>query len=275
MKDYLPEVIRGRTGPEARNRVREYLQARILASLQRSGAMIPLAFHGGTALRFLYSLQRYSEDLDFALERVEAQYDFRGYLDRIVSDLRREGYDVGVVRLNDRKAVHSASVRFPGLLHALKLSGHRDEALSVRLEVDTHPPAGAGLATTVVRRHVILRLQHHDRASLLSGKLHAVLQRPYPKGRDFYDLLWYLADRDWPAPNLVMLNHALKQTGWGGRPLRPTTWRAAVGERVRKLAWDAVGADVRPLLEVAEEREMLNRKVLLDLLRGPGRRSSA
>jgi predicted nucleotidyltransferase component of viral defense system len=52
-----------------RNLVREYLQARILESLQRAGAMVPLAFHGGTALRFLYAIPRYSEDLDFALEK--------------------------------------------------------------------------------------------------------------------------------------------------------------------------------------------------------------
>jgi len=41
----------------------------------------------------------------------------------------------------------------------------------------------------MVRRHVLLQLHHHDRASLLAGKLHAVLQRPYTKGRDFFDLL--------------------------------------------------------------------------------------
>jgi len=49
-------------------------------------------------------------------------------------------------------------------------------------------------ATTVIRRHVTLQLHHHDRASLLAGKLHAILQRTYVKGRDMYDLLWYLSD---------------------------------------------------------------------------------
>ena len=49
-----------------------------------------------------------------------------------------------------------------------------------------------------MRRHVTLRLHHHDRASLLAGKLHAILQRPYTKGRDLYDLIWYLSDPTWP-----------------------------------------------------------------------------
>jgi hypothetical protein len=66
MKEDLRSRLQGISGPvEGGNRVREYLQARILASLQRSGAMVPLAFQGGTALRFLYSIRRYSEDLDF------------------------------------------------------------------------------------------------------------------------------------------------------------------------------------------------------------------
>ena len=81
--------------------------------------------------------------------------------------------------------------------------------LMVKVEVDTKPPAGAVVTTSVVRRHIMLHIQHHDRASLLAGKLHAVLQRPYLKGRDVYDTLWYLSDPTWPAPNFTMLNNAL------------------------------------------------------------------
>ena len=83
-----------RSPAQARNVAREYLQARILAALQRAGAMIPLAFHGGTALRFLYASGRYSEDLDFALEKDRDRYDFRGYLQAIRGELAPEGYAV-------------------------------------------------------------------------------------------------------------------------------------------------------------------------------------
>ncbi len=117
MKDYLAAVIADAATPVAgTDRVREYLQARILASLQRAGAMIPLAFHGGTALRFLYGMPRYSEDLDFALERPGQSYDFRDYLQSIRRDWIAEGYAVEI-KVNDQKTVHSAFVRFPGLLH--------------------------------------------------------------------------------------------------------------------------------------------------------------
>ena len=79
MKEYLLSLLTNTPNPlQARNQAREYLQALILQSLQRAGAMVPLAFHGGTALRFLYNSQRYSEDLDFALEGNADAYDFHG-----------------------------------------------------------------------------------------------------------------------------------------------------------------------------------------------------
>ena len=273
MKDRLRVVLRGRApGPAARNLVREYLQAQLLGALQRAGAMVPLAFQGGTALRFLYGIRRHSEDLDFALERPGAGYDFRRYLEAIQADLEREGYRVDLGRTSDRKVVHSAFVRFPGLLNEMGLSGHREEALSVKLEVDTRPAQGAMLETTVVRRHVLLRIQHHDRASLLAGKLHAILQRPWPKGRDYYDLVWYLSDRDWPAPNLVLLNNALEQTGWSGPALDEASWVEAVRARLHSVRWDALAADARPLLESPEDRELLTRETVVRLLdeRAPG-----
>jgi predicted nucleotidyltransferase component of viral defense system len=266
MKDHLKILVRDVPTPaHGRNVARDYLQARILSALQGTGAFIPLAFHGGTALRFLYDTPRYSEDLDFALERDCEQYDFRAYLQDIRRMLQAEGYDV-VLKVNDRKAVHSALIRFPGLLHEMKLSPHSEERLAIKIQVDTNPPAGAGLATTVIRRHVILQLQHHDRASLLAGKLHAILQRPYLKGRDLYDLLWYLSDPEWPTPNLTMLNNALAQTDWPGAPLTEATWREAVRARLREADWTRVAADVRPFLEPSADTALLTPENLARVL---------
>ncbi len=257
MKDYLVELVRGAPTPvQGRNLAREYLQAQILAALQRSGAMIPLAFHGGTALRFLYAHRRYSEDLDFALEGDRKKYDFRRYLKEIRAELAPQGYPVEL-KVSDSKTVHSAFVRFPGLLYELGLTAQRGEVLAIKLEVDTNPPAGAGLATSVVNRFVVLQLQHHDQASLLSGKLHAVLQRPFAKGRDMYDLLWYLSNPAWPPPNLVLLNHALVQTGWTRGELTADNWREHVHQRLCALDWKAIQDDVRPFVEPGFDLNLL------------------
>ncbi len=266
MKPYLVGLVRdSKDLAHAKNQVREALQASILGSLQRAGGMIPLAFHGGTALRFLYSIRRFSEDLDFALERKDRDYDFRSLLGAIRRDMTREGYAVEL-KVNDRKVVHSAFVRFPGLLHELGISPHPTEILAIKLEVDTRPPAGAGLRTSLVRKHVTLQLQHHDRASLLAGKLHAVLQRSYTKGRDLYDLIWYLSDRGWPSPNLELLNNALRQSAWDGLPMTNETWREQVRSRIAGFDWQRAVDDLDPFVESPEEIDLITRENALRLL---------
>jgi hypothetical protein len=266
LKAYIEQLLRSAADQIAgRNLVREYLQARILESLQRARAMVPLAFHGGTALRFLYAIPRYSEDLDFALERTQSSYDFRAYLHAIQDEFLKEGYQVGI-KLNDRKTVNSAFVRFNNLLYEFGLSAQRDEVLAVKIEVDTHPPVGAGLETTLIRRHVILRLQHHDRASLLAGKLHALFQRRYVKGRDLYDLMWYLSDPDWPNPNLTLLQNALQQTGWDGPVPNEQNWRDILCQRLGKIDWKKSVADVKPFLERSDEVALLTQENFEKLL---------
>jgi hypothetical protein len=266
MKEDLIQLTKVEKSPlAARNLAREYLQAIILQSLQRSGAMTMLAFHGGTALRFIYSLPRYSEDLDFALERSSQWYDFRAFLKNIRNDLEPQGYTIEL-KANDQKTVHSAFIRFPGLPCDLSLSSHCYEILAVKIEVDTNPPVGAELETTLIRRHVLLNLHHHDRSSLLWGKLHAILQRPYLKGRDLYDLTWYLSDKSWPHPNFVVLNNALAQTSWNGPAMSVDNWRQVVYDRLETISWEQALEDVRPFLAATEDLTLLTRENILQLL---------
>ena len=272
MKEHLLSLLSKLPNPlQASNQAREYLQALILQSLQRAGAMIPLAFLGGTALRFLYSSQRYSEDLDFSLEGNAQAYDFNSFLQSIRHDLEAQGYTVAL-KVSDQKPVQNAFIRFLGLPFDLGLSPHKDEVLAVKIEVDTHPPQGAVMETTLVRRHVLLNLQHHDRASLLAGKLHALLQRPYLKGRDLYDLIWYLSAPEWPAPNLTLLNNALAQTGWSTPWLTSKTWRETLRAHLMKIPWKQVVADVEPFLISREESALLSRENLDRLLGKTGPR---
>lgn len=267
MKDYLYTLVKQTNSPmDGRNMVREYLQARILGSLQRSGAMIPLAFHGGTALRFLYAHGRYSEDLDFSLEGDRGSYNLRSYLKAIRSDLSSEGYQVEI-KLSDQRTVNSAMIRFQGLFYEMGLSPMRSEILAVKIDVDTNPPAGAGLETTVIRRYVVLQLHHHDKASLLAGKLHTILQRSYTKGRDIYDLLWYLSDPTWPEPNLILLNNALAQTNWAGDSLTKDNWKGIVWERLKKQNWTNIIHDVQPFIEPGVDLNLLHLENFEQLLK--------
>ena len=266
MKDYLKQLISERTtGLSERGVVREYLQARILQSLQESGSFLNWAFHGGTALRFLYFIPRYSEDLDFALVDPTRAHCFRGHLVKLKTMFEAENYTVGL-KVNDRKTVVSAFVRFPGLLFKLGISPHRTEVISVKVEVDTNPPTGAVTETSLIRRYVTLNILHHDKASLFAGKLCAVLMRAHTKGRDLYDLMWYLADRSWPAPNIAFLNAALFQAGWDGPVITKSNWRPIMTERLDKLDWVRAVEDVDPFLERQGDLKLLTRGNILQLL---------
>ena len=264
MKDHALQLARTARPGQGRNVLREYLQARILETLQRLGATRLLALCGGTALRFLFLMPRYSEDLDFALESDRDAYDLEGWLTAVARQFLSEGYEAESV-LRDQSVVHAAWLRFPGLVYEARLSPHPTEKLAIKMEVDTNPPAGAVTETRTIQRHVAIRLRHHDRASLLAGKLAAILARPYAKGRDVYDLWWYIADPRWPAPNLRLLNSALRQTKPEAPPLTGETWRLAVARRVEEMPWDRVRADVLPFLEGPQT--LPTREELLALLR--------
>ncbi len=101
---------------------------------------------------------------------------------------------------------------------------------------------------------------------LLAGKIHAILQHSLAKGRDLYDLLWYLSDPEWTDPNLSLLNNALLRTGWESPALTERNWRDILRQRGAELEWRRVHDDVVPFLERAEESNILTRENLLRLL---------
>ena len=267
MKPLLLEMLRDEADDfRRRSRAREYLQARILLALQDAGAFSHWAFVGGTALRFLFQLPRYSEDLDFSLVSTETDSRFGSRMESVRKDLRAETYDVEI-RVREELTVAAALVKFRGLLHELRLSPRRDQLLTVKVEIDTRPPAGAATEIRLVRRFVMLNLLHYDRASLLAGKLHAILSRKYTKGRDLYDLAWYLSDAEWPQPNLTQLNNALSQTHWQGPAATPKNWRRLVARKLETIDWDAALRDVSPFLERKQDAALVSRSLLLPLLR--------
>ncbi len=265
MKEYLREIVERSAPRDAVNIMREYLQARILESLQESGAWASMAFMGGTSLRFLYRLPRFSEDLDFALETPSPEFDFLGLIASARARFEKEGYRTEA-KASTKTVVNKAFIRFPGLEHELGLSQRAEKALSVKVEVDTRPPAGAGLEVTTVRRHATLRLAHHDKRSLLAGKVAALLCREWVKGRDVYDLAWYLSDPTWPEPNETLLANALRQSGPANLAGEVEGWKSALVRRLGKAPWDGVKTDVERFLERPADAWMVEREAVLSIM---------
>ena len=270
MKDHLLSLAAAEPDLRARlNLVREYLQAHILRSAQEAGAFAALAFQGGTALRFLYGLRRFSEDLDFTLERPAHSRGLEHLTKAVKRDFELSGYGVEAT-LRTARTVHSADLKFPGLLREAGLASERSARLTILIEVDTHPPAGAVVETRLITRHFPISFRVHDLSSCIAGKTHALLSRRYMKGRDLFDLSWYLTRPDRPSPNFALLRNALDQTGWSGPEVGPTTWRKILLDRVASMNWPAVIRDVEPFLEEPRDRSLLDREMLLSELRRRG-----
>jgi len=117
-----------------------------------------------------------------------------------------------------------------------------------------------------VTRQLSFLLQYYDPPSLMAGKLHALLTRRYAKGRDWYDLVWYLSQRPPLSPNLTLLQNALDQTQGAGR-IEARRWREQVSDRLAALDIKALLDDVSPFLERPQDATMITRDNLLGLLR--------
>ncbi len=107
-----------------------------------------------------------------------------------------------------------------------------------------------------------LRSRWNDRP--LTGKLHAILARPWAKGRDWFDLVWYLAEHRGLEPNRKLLENALAQTKT--RPLPRQGWRGAVRDRLNALDWRVVAADLLPFVERPGDIDLLSRDAIARLL---------
>lgn len=264
MKEQALSLVRGGTDPGlALNLLREYLQTFVLRSLHEAEAFRPLAFVGGTALRFLHGLPRFSEDLDFSVVSAEG-YAGREWMAKVKRDLTLAGF-TSEVTWNDRKTVHAGWVRVAGLLHEAGLSALPDQKLAIKVEIDTLPPEGARCERRIVTRQMTFFIQHYDLPSLLAGKLHAAITRKYAKGRDWYDLVWYLSQYPPIEPNLPLLQNALDQTQGIGRS-DARAWKALVRTRIESFNLAAIVADISPFLERPQDAALLTRDNLLGLL---------
>lgn len=244
-------------------KVREFLQLLILKILFDIGAFKFFAFVGGTALRILYDLKRFSEDLDFSLIYKE-HYDFELICERLKRSLadygfQAEGHPKG------EKTVQGMMLKFGALLKKLGLSPLDSQKLFIRLEVDSNPPAGAHTVISLNNRVFTFTITHHDLPSLFATKLHACFFRSYTKGRDFYDLYWYLGRG--VRPNFALLNSAILQSQKEDPKMDESTFPAFVVRNLEKVDFAVVKKDLEKFLEDKSELDFINKEMLISLLR--------
>lgn len=261
------------------NTVREIAQEIALLGLWRTSFYDHAAFYGGSALRIFHGLQRFSEDLDFSLLQPKPDFSLKPYLGAVADELAAWGFEFRAETLEKTHPlpVESAFLKGSTVMNLLQIGAPpeiasrlpKGQLIRIKLEIDTDPPSGATtemLTQLVPTPH---QVRVYDLPSLFAGKLHAVLCRNWKsrvKGRDFYDLVWYVGRR---VPlNLAHLEARMRQSGdWLlGMPLDAQGLGKRLEERFSSIRFDQAREDVTPFLKDPRELSLWSEEFFMDLI---------
>lgn len=190
--------VRGYFPPQMRDNalfdkhmLKEYLQLMILDFLSSTPYIRKMAFIGGTNLRLIKGIDRFSEDLDFDCKQMSRD-EFVQMTDKVLTFLKRSGLNAETKdRENPKLTAFRRNIHFPQLLFDLSLTGHRDERFLIKVEAQDQGVEYAPVIVNVKGAGFFFPLPVPPDGVLCAMKLSALLSRS--KGRDFYDAMFLLS----------------------------------------------------------------------------------
>lgn len=244
------------------NALKEILQEIALLGLWRAKFFEHAAFYGGTALRILYGLDRFSEDMDFSLLRRDSAFSLEDYTAAVRDEMASFGFDVRVqVKVkSEESTIQSAfikaetkknliEIRVPSVLAA---SIHPERTLKIKIEVDADPPGGFETQARPLLQPIPFHVVVFQISDLFAGKAHALLCRAWQsrtKGRDWYDLVWYVG-RDTPVRLTHLRERLIQSKRWPqGQPLGHSDLVRLLLEKIEEIDFDRAKLDVLPFLK--------------------------
>ncbi|MCQ8186510.1 nucleotidyl transferase AbiEii/AbiGii toxin family protein [Parvularcula maris] len=254
---------------------KEVLQEIALYALWRLRFFDVGLFQGGTSLRILHGLPRFSEDLDFMLRRPDPDFDWSRYLEPMLGIFAEFGLQSEALPRGKMDArIRAAVIKDTSVAQQIDLGfADRDprRKIKIKLEIDVEPPLYSGEDVTFLDFPLDHEVRHQDLASNFALKVHALLCRGFLKGRDWFDFSWYVARGVYP--NLPHLEVALSQFGpWSeeeGLRVDPDWLLAALTEKIAEIEWSAAAEDVRRFLKPAQAAslDLWSKRFFLDKLR--------
>lgn len=259
-------------------KIREILQQTALLGLGRRGFFEKAAFYGGTALRILYGLDRFSEDLDFTLLKPDAKFEFAPFLEGMKKELASFGFDMEVATKakNIETSIISAFMKMNTIKLYLAIGDEQkskttnhNEKIQIKLEVDIDPPSQFRVENRTVINPISFNVLTLHLSDLFAGKMHAILYRAWKgrvKGRDWYDLIWYL-QQDIPL-SLRYLESCMRQAGnlkeneslTGDRVLE------MVQAKIQEVNWESAKDDMRAFITDTERLDIWSPKFFLEII---------
>ncbi len=205
------------------NHYKELLQHCFLFALSKVDFFNHAAFHGGTCLRIVDGIDRFSEDLDFIQTNSNTTTKkLADLMDEAVEYLKKMGIELEITHNNINNNIQKIWIKEGNLVKRFLdknpkfvMQGAKSK---IKIEIDNNPPEGSTLTEGSLKFPEEFEITIQDHSSSFSGKLHAVLCRnflmgetTYIKGRDYFDLDWYLTSKI--KPNDELLKNALHKAG--------------------------------------------------------------
>lgn len=260
------------------NALKEIIQEIVLSGLSRAKFFDEVAFYGGTALRIFYNLDRFSEDLDFALVIPDKDFDLSKYFSYIEKELKAYGLnlEVNIKEKNIDSNITSAFVKKDTLEHILRffpneenhIYNHILKDIKIKFEVDINPPGGA----TYEEQYKLLPSPHqiklYDKESLFAGKIHAILCRNWKsrtKGRDLYDYIFFLANDT--KVNIELVKNKLIESKYieSNSNFDINILKSLLINKFNEIDYNAAKEDVLPFIKDVESLKLWNSNFFISI----------
>lgn len=258
--------------------LKEIIQEICLLGLWRAKFFEQAAFYGGTALRLLYGLDRFSEDIDFSLLEVNKSFQLSRYFSAVENELLSFGFEVDITGKgkSTSSAIESAFIKANTRIHYLKVGipprlvekVPSNRLLKVKFEIDNDPPPGFKTETKYLLWPISFSVRAFSPSDLFAGKVHALLYRRWQhrvKGRDWYDLVWFV--RKCIPLSLRHLSFRMHQSGDLPEDvfLEKEEFRQCLIESIQQLDIEQARTDVTPFLDDRATLDVWSKDFFLDI----------
>lgn len=262
---------------ELEQAIREIMQEIALAGLERSGFFEKAAFYGGTALRLFYGLERFSEDLDFSLLRVDPEFSMKPFLDGVVNEFSALGMKVTLNQKTKTKQsnIDSAFLKSDTIWNELSLEGITlPEGIGIRpnvhikTEVDKKPPLGFDTEEKLLLKPFSFYVKCFALPDLFAGKMHALLFRKWKqrvKGRDWYDMEWYI--KNGVPLNLGHFLSRAKDSGdWKEKTISKEAFLQLLNQKIVDVSFHRIREDIVRFVRDDKSLKIWSANYFMDLV---------
>lgn len=248
------------TSDARKNLLREILQEVILCHMKEAGLFEDMAFHGGTSLRLLHRIDRFSEDLDMSLINANGMYDIVAKMKILESSLVKSDFKFEFQnKSKPGKAIQTFSINDSDILTQFTREIGNvvpGEKIKIKFELDVLPSGHQVFTDAQIKSVFCATVKAHDLATCMGQKIHAVLCRShfygmdFIKGRDLYDLEWYLEKG--VTPNYRNLKECLHRGGpWEKQKLQINkSWVVTeIHKSLQTKDFSVILDDLKPLVD--------------------------